>query len=60
MPAITIGSIRKGRFGHVAAEWLAFAGPDIDVAEFLSTRWLTHLQERADVGEQRFQPRHRL
>ncbi|MGJ3561145.1 NADPH-dependent FMN reductase [Streptomyces sp. INA 01156] len=42
--AIIIGSIRKGRFGHVAAEWLAARARlrhdfDVDVID-LATAWL--------------------
>ncbi|MEJ8668347.1 NAD(P)H-dependent oxidoreductase [Streptomyces sp. MS1.AVA.1] len=42
--AIIIGSIRKGRFGHVAAEWLASRARlrhdfDVDVID-LATAWL--------------------
>jgi hypothetical protein len=43
-PAIITGSIRKGRFGHVAAEWLASRArlrPDFDVDVIdLATAWL--------------------
>ncbi|MDK1344456.1 hypothetical protein QNO09_14275 [Streptomyces sp. 378] len=43
--AIIIGSIRKGRFGHVAAEWLASRArlrPDFDVDVIdLATAWLS-------------------
>ncbi|MER7476362.1 hypothetical protein ABTX60_01705 [Streptomyces sp. NPDC126510] len=62
--AIIIGSIRKGRFGHVAANWPASRArlrPDFDVHVIdLATAWLPDVMStggsviRRDVHPQRF------